>query len=247
LWLLKEANYLLFFLAALLAEILGTIGGFGSSVFFVPIANFFLDYQSVLGITAIFHVFSNISKIVLFRKHFHLQTIIWLGLPSVVLVIIGAWFSAVWDSRILQLLLGIFLCIFSVFFLWNPENKIAVNKTNMVTFGAIAGFLAGLLGTGGAIRGLMLSSMAFSKEVFVGTSAIIDFGVDVSRAVVYSSNGFVHQHDWVYILILFFVAILGSYLGKIVLSKMKAEQFQKVVLIFVFISGVSMIIKFLNA
>lgn len=116
----------------------------------------------------------------------------------------------------------------------------------MLTFGGIAGFLAGLLGTGGAIRGLMLSSMAFSKEVFVGTSAIIDFGVDATRAMVYSSNGFVHRHDWVYILILFVVAISGSYLGKILLAKMKPEQFQKAVLIFVFISGISMIAKYLN-
>jgi len=36
---MKDLSYLFLFLA-LIAEILGTIGGFGSSVFFVPIANF---------------------------------------------------------------------------------------------------------------------------------------------------------------------------------------------------------------
>ena len=41
-----------FILLALLCEILGTVGGFGSSLFFVPIAGFFLDFQSVLGTTA---------------------------------------------------------------------------------------------------------------------------------------------------------------------------------------------------
>jgi uncharacterized membrane protein YfcA len=40
----------LFILLALLAEVIGTVGGFGSSVFFVPVANFFLDFQSVLGL-----------------------------------------------------------------------------------------------------------------------------------------------------------------------------------------------------
>ena len=59
---------LYFLLLAMIAEITGTIGGFGSSVFFVPIASFFFDFQSVLGLTAIFHLSSNISKIALFRK-----------------------------------------------------------------------------------------------------------------------------------------------------------------------------------
>ncbi|GAK91298.1 hypothetical protein JCM19297_795 [Nonlabens ulvanivorans] len=47
---------------------LGTVGGFGSSVFFVPIANFYFDFQSVLGITALFHLSSNVTKIAFFRK-----------------------------------------------------------------------------------------------------------------------------------------------------------------------------------
>ncbi|MDX1550365.1 MAG: hypothetical protein R3278_07445, partial [Lysobacter spongiicola] len=54
---------LLFLALALLAEVAGTVGGFGSSVFFVPIANFFFDFESVLGITALFHLASNASKL----------------------------------------------------------------------------------------------------------------------------------------------------------------------------------------
>jgi len=57
---------LVFFVLALLAEIAGTVGGFGSSMFFVPIAGYFFDFHSVLGITAIFHLSSNLSKIYFF-------------------------------------------------------------------------------------------------------------------------------------------------------------------------------------
>ena len=49
-------HLLLFIILALFAEILGTIGGFGSSSFFIPIATMFLDIHSVLGVTALFHV-----------------------------------------------------------------------------------------------------------------------------------------------------------------------------------------------
>lgn len=244
---LNNATFLLFLLAALLAEILGTLGGFGSSVFFVPLANFFLDYQSVLGITALFHVVSNVSKIYLFRKYFDWKIALWIGVPSVILVVGGALLSSYWKSDLLQFYLGIFLCIFSVFFLWKPNFTVAVHKLNMIGFGSLAGFLAGLLGTGGAVRGLMLSSLGLNKEVFVGTSAIIDFGVDATRAGIYAANGFVHWHDMWYIIGLFIVAFVGSYLGKLILQKMPQEWFRKIVLVFVFFSGLAMIFKFIQS
>jgi uncharacterized membrane protein YfcA len=86
-------NLPLFILLALLAEILGTVGGFGSSLFFVPIASYFLDFHSVLGITALFHVSSNLTKIAFFRKGFDKKLVISIGIPAVVFVIAGAFFK----------------------------------------------------------------------------------------------------------------------------------------------------------
>jgi hypothetical protein len=60
-------QYSIFFLLALFAEIIGTISGFGSSILFVPLASLVFNFKIVLGITAVFHVFSNLSKIFLFR------------------------------------------------------------------------------------------------------------------------------------------------------------------------------------
>lgn len=61
---------------ALLAEVLGTFGGFGSSLFFVPIAGYFLDFHSVPGVTALFHVLSNITKTGLLRNGFDKKLIV---------------------------------------------------------------------------------------------------------------------------------------------------------------------------
>jgi uncharacterized membrane protein YfcA len=81
---------LLFFLTALLSEIVGTVAAFGSSVFFVPLASFFFDFHQVLALTSILHVFSNAAKLVLFGKHVRVRLLLLLGIPSVVAVIAGA-------------------------------------------------------------------------------------------------------------------------------------------------------------
>ena len=52
----------LFFLIAFFSEIVGTVAGFGSSVFFVPLAGLFFDFHTVLALTSILHVFSNAAN-----------------------------------------------------------------------------------------------------------------------------------------------------------------------------------------
>ena len=106
-----------FILLALFAEIVGTVGGFGSSLLFVPIASFFLDFHSVLGVTALFHVASNISKIALFRKGIDLKLILTIGLPSILFVGLGAYLSRFYNNEYLQIILSVFLITISVLLL----------------------------------------------------------------------------------------------------------------------------------
>ena len=105
---MKNFEYF-FLILALLAEIIGTVGGFGSSVFFVPAANIYFGFQTVLGITALFHVASNLSKIALFKKGIDKKLIIYIGVPAVLFVIIGGFVSKYLNAYLLEIFLGIFL------------------------------------------------------------------------------------------------------------------------------------------
>lgn len=112
-----------FVVLAFVAEVLGTIGGFGSSLFFVPIAAYFLDYHSVLGITALFHVSSNLTKIALFRHGFDKNIILWVGIPAVAFVVLGAYLSQFVNTALLEKILGVFLIVISVFFFFQSKPK----------------------------------------------------------------------------------------------------------------------------
>lgn len=231
-------NLHLFILLALLAEILGTVGGFGSSLFFVPIASYFLDFHSVLGITALFHVSSNITKIAFFRKGFDKKLLLTIGVPAVVFVIVGAFISKYIDSEILEIALAGFLIVTSLFFLFFKNFSIKPTISNSLLGGTLSGLIAGLLGTGGAIRGMTLAAYNLKMEVFIATSAIIDLAIDSSRSFVYTYNGYVHQHDLYLIPILLMVSIIGTYIGKKILERISEEQFKSIVLILIFITGI---------
>ena len=236
----------LFFLIALLSEIVGTIGGFGSSVFFVPLAGLFFDFHTVLALTSILHVFSNAAKLVLFGRHVQWRLLLLLGIPSVVCVILGAVLSTKLQFKYTELILGLFLIAFSVLFYCKPLIKLSPNKLNAVSAGGIAGFLAGVIGTGGAIRGLALAAFDLEKGVFVATSAAIDSGVDFSRMIVYLRANFLLPAFYWYIPGLLVVAFAGSYLGKIALNRLDQRNFRRIVLLFIFLIGLTTLGKALK-
>ena len=230
-------HLLLFILLALIAEILGTIGGFGSSLFFIPIATLFLDIHSVLGVTALFHVSSNITKIAFFRKGMDKNLILNIGIPAVIFVIIGAYFSKYINAKLIENILSVFLIVTSLTFIIFKNITVKPTRFNSISGGVLSGFIAGLIGTGGAIRGITLAAFNLQTEVFIATSSVIDLGIDLIRSVVYSLNGFVHKDDLYLIPILLIVSVLGTLIGKQILKKIKADQFKTIVLILILITG----------
>jgi uncharacterized membrane protein YfcA len=239
---LDKINYI-FLALALIAEIIGTVGGFGSSVFFVPLGNFYFDFHSVLGLTAIFHLSSNVSKIVLFKKGIDKGLILKIGLPAVIFVIVGGLLSKVLNTYLLEIILALFLVGLSLLFLVKKDLIVIPNSKNAVTGGALSGFSAGLLGTGGAIRGLTMAAFNLEKSVFIATSAFIDFMIDFSRTFVYYQNGYIHKHDFIYIPFLLIIGIAGTYIGKKILTHISQDKFKRISLILILCIGIATLVK----
>ncbi len=188
-----------------------------------------------------FHIFSNISKAAIFRNGINKRLILNIGIPSVIFAIIGAFLSKYIDNKILELTYAIFLIVISLIL----YKTLTIRPTflNSILGGALSGITTGILGSGGAIRGLTLAAFDLEKHIFITTSSIIDLGLDFSRSTVYFFNGYFHQHDFYLIPILIVVSILGSFLGKKILSKFSQFQFKYFVLFLILIIGIFMLGK----
>ncbi len=238
-------SYWLFFILLFFAEIIGTVSGFGSSILFIPLASLFFDFKSVLGITAVFHIFSNLSKIILFRKHFNWKIALQLGIPAIVFCTLGALLTSIIPQQEIELTMNIMLVILALLLMWSYRVQIQQNRRNLFIGGTLSGFLAGLVGTGGAIRGITLTAFQLEKNILIATSALIDLGVDSSRAIVYISQGyFLKEH---FKLLPFFIVIsfAGSYVGKLVLHRMSQKTFKIILLSVVVMVSIYQVIKYL--
>jgi len=235
------SDFFYFFFIALAAEILGTLGGFGSSLFFVSIAQFFFDMQTVLAFTGLLHIFSNTSKIFLFWRHIDWKLTLRIGIPSIVFTIGGALLATQVSLEYARLILGFFLILFSGWLFFKPDFKLEPRLQNSLLGGSLAGFLAGFVGTGGAIRGLVLASIQLEKSLLIGTSAAIDFGVDFSRTLIYLGHGFLPSTKIMYIPLLLLASIAGSYLGKRYVERISQQTFKTILLTLIAVMGAILI------
>ena len=130
--------------------------------------------------------------------------------------------------------------------LLRPRWRLAATTRSAVLGGALSGGMAGLVGTGGAVRGMTLAAFDLRKEVFIATSAAIDMAIDLSRAAVYARNGYIHAHDLVWVPLLAVVAIAGTWIGKRILARMPQALFRRTALLLVFAIGLVTLVQALR-
>jgi uncharacterized protein len=240
-------KYYIFYILAFVAEVLGTISGFGSSILFVPVASLFFDFHLILGITAVFHVFSNLSKMVLFRKGFDKKILIKLGIPATLFVLLGAWLSKYIPVREMELVFSVLLIAMSIFILVYSNKSIEQSTRNLISGGIASGFIAGLIGTGGAVRGLVLRAFELEKEIFVASSAFVDMGVDSGRAIVYYFNGYMNKELLHLLPALILIGFLGTLTGKKILHRIPQKQFMYMVVGIVLLTSILQAVKYFTS
>lgn len=234
---------ILFFLSAFIAEIIGTIAGFGSSTIFFPLALFFYDFRTALVLVALFHIFGNLGRIGFFRHGLDKRLIIIFGIPSVLLTLLGALLVSYISQDLLKGILGIFLALYAAISLWKENLQAKSTALNAIIGGGLSGFLAGLIGTGGALRGAFLTAFGLPKEKYIATAAVIALAVDVTRIPIYFAQGFLDEQFYWSIPLLFVIAFLGSFTGKQIIKRVPQKQFRKIVLGAILIIGIRFVFE----
>jgi hypothetical protein len=112
--------------------------------------------------------------------------------------------------------------------------------------GSISGFLAGLIGTGGALRGAFLTAFKLPKERYIATAAAIALAIDMTRIPVYLSQGFLNKEHYWYLPVLFILAFTGSFLGRQVVKRFPYKAFRKIVLVAIFLVGIKFVFDWMR-
>ncbi len=244
---MNELLILLFFITAFVTIVIGTVAGFGTSTIFLPIALIFVDFKTALVLVAISHISGNIGATTFFRHGLDKGLVLLFGVPSILLTIVGAYLVIYISQDALQILLGAFLLLFSIYSLLRPNFKVRAAKTNTIIGGSLSGFLQGLVGIGGPLRGAFLISYNLDKFKYIATLAAIAVIIDATRIPIYLASNLLEPQFYYYIPVLVIIGIIGSYTGKKIVNRIPQNVFKKVVLVGIALASLLLIYGGLNS
>jgi uncharacterized membrane protein YfcA len=238
------ATTALFFVVAFLAAIINSIAGFGAATFTTPVLALVINIKQTIILIAFFHGFSSLSKVIQLRRSVDITTVFWYGIPAVLTAIIGAYFLNIVAPGAISLGLGAFLMLFAITSLLNVSWRLPHNRPVLVTGGVITGFVTGLIGLGGAIRGAFLFSMQQKKEVYIATSSTIALCVDIARTATYMVQGNLESRYYWFIPVLLVIGFAGTWLGVKFLRWLPESIVKMVVLIMLLLVSIFFILNY---
>ena len=217
----------------LIAVFVGTISGFGASTILVPVMALFFPLPVALLFVGIIHWFNDIWKMTFFKRGLKWQILISFGVIGVVASYIGASVSFHAPEKVLLRILGVFLLLYVLFVIKNPEWKLQERNTTSLAGGFLYGFIAGIFGAGGAIRSAFLAAYNLPKEVYIFASGAIGILIDTTRVGAYIFGGTRLEPSLVSGMLIFIPAsFIGAFIAKKTVDRIPQKYFRLVIAIF---------------
>lgn len=240
---MPAAAWALFLMAAGLAEVLGTMAGFGAATILTPVAALFMDMKTAIVVVAGFHFFGNGARLVFFGRSIHWKTWVQFGLTGVALSVLGARITTHLSSAAVTLLFGLFLLAYVGGSALAPGRvRLPGTPLMLAGGGAVSGFIAGLIGTGGAIRSVCLLAFGLPKEVYLGTSAAIALVVDGTRLPIYLAGGLLPPQMAPVLVSLIAVAFAGAWVGQRLVRRVSVQAFRRLVRAMLALAGLKLLV-----
>ena len=226
-----------------IASCVGTMTGFGTSTIMVPTLLLFFPAAETLLFVGIIHWFGDIWKLVLFRKGFRWQLVLSFGIPGIAATFLGASLVFSISSSVLSRTIGTFLVVYVIYLFLKSSFKINPSLLSGICGGTLSGFLAGVFGIGGAVRGLFLTTFDLPKEVYIATAGAIALIIDSTRLTTYFLKGARLEEMLLWgLLICIPASFSGAKIAQLLVNKIPQKHFRKVVAVFLFLVGIKLLL-----
>ncbi len=212
------------FLAALITSMISAIIGMGGGITLLAVMIVFLEYPAVIAIHGCIQLVSNISRSVLFLRWVNWRVFLKFLMGALPMSFLGITVVQGVNPEILKTSIAVFI-LFSLYF---PIRKLAVTHSLSGSF-LLAGMLAGsvslIVGATGPLIAPFFLVSEMKKEEIIATKAICQAFIHILKIILFGLIlNFDFQEYSMLILVMSIAVIIGTYLGKTILSRYVSER-----------------------
>ncbi len=225
---------IIIFLAAFLQ---GTTG-FGFSLFSIPLLTLFISPKTAIPMILLVSLIINISVLYNSRKSLNFKFILPIFLFSMIGVPIGAKLLLILPDYVLKIVIGIFILLFGILFLFNVRFKVKHEKVTRAFVGFFSGLLNGSITMSGPPIIIFLANEQKGKMHFRAHLASFFLLLTLFTIPVYLYYGLITKVVVDYALIFSIAVILGVLGGNILIRRIQEVHFRKLTLMIIILMGV---------
>ena len=224
--------------------------GFGDALILMPIISPIIGIHPAAILTNTWGFFPATINLIQYRKYIDWKFVWKVLLAATPGAIIGALLIDYIPPRILEIILGIFIVIFSLIklYIYLVEKKTAESEETQQTRkfpevliylgGFSNGFLASVISAAGPINVALLESTGHHRESLIANFAAILIPLTVVRVALYFITGVFPLELWLVFLLAIPIILVFTKLGHLLTPKIPVKTFQIIVLIFLLVVGI---------
>jgi uncharacterized membrane protein YfcA len=229
------------------AYIVRGMSGFGAGLIAAPLLAYVLPLNVVVPLCGLLVFLLFIFLTIRDRHSVNWEELKLLALPTIAGVVAGLFLFRLLDNRLLLILLGTFLVLYSTYML-------AVNALGLPAFqcsrrwaiplGFTGAFFDTLFGGGGGtLVVIYMHARGFGREAFRATVAALWFIEMIARISGYALEGYYTREVLILFALLLPVTWAGTWVGERLGNRVSQETFSRILAVLLMLSGVSLWLK----
>lgn len=250
--------------------LLSTVSGLGGALLLVPLLTFALGAPQAIAVVAPVMLVGNLAKVVVMRAHVDRRALLLLMTGAVPGAVVGAFSVGVIPAAWLQRGLGVWLIGYAALAAWRrlkeaPAGEVSRTAQqrfpeaaegepgrdgfetrghrNLIAYGALSGVMSGALGVGAGTAGAGLRDYGLSKQTLVATAGVVSTAMQLTKIPIYIGSNTLPSALLPLAAVLAGVAVLATRLGTWLLAKMSADIFDTILLVVLFVLGITMVVR----
>jgi hypothetical protein len=243
-FLLSEVSLLSFALigaVALLASIMGGVGGGGLGLMIVPLLVPIVGVKAVVPLMAVSGLLSNATRMFAFRHHLESKISMAFLLPAIPGAVLGASIYSILPAKALYGILGAFLVFYIPMRRFMESRRLHLKTRSLATVGAGYGDLAGnLSGTGALVAATLLGAGLLGPALVAG-KAVVHVGMSLVKIGMFGAFDLL---DFQLALAGFLMGVCmmpGAFIARWIVARMDLSAHTKFIELVILIGGLSLL------
>ena len=223
------------------AGTLGGVIGFGSSIMLMPVLVILFGPREAVPIMAVAALLANASRAAVWWREVDWRAFAAYSATGVPAAALGASTLLTIPQRWIEITMGLFFLAVIPARRWLARHNLRINLWQLAIAGAVVGYITGIVVSTGPINAPFFLAFGLVKGAYLATEALGSLAVYISKTIVFRSFGALPVEIISKGLIIGSSLMVGSFLGKRLVLKLKAEQFSVLIEGLLLASGLTML------